>query len=162
MEIPFIISEGLISEQFLGGNEAERAALKRHYLAARAVITISRQNLDYLRARLGVPADLGVVVPNSPADSYFEPVDKTVRAARRRELGLSEDDILYFTAAGLRPMREFLEQQIAKFGLVERVHMLGHSWDVAEWFDAADMFMWPSLGEGMPAVVLRPWPRACR
>ena len=111
-----------------------------------------------------------------------------------RELGLSEDDILCFTAAGLRPikgyahqiqamrylekqqqfrgikfawagdgpMREFLEQQIAKFGLVERVHMLGHSWDVAEWFDAADMFIWPPLGEGMPAVVLRPWPRACR
>jgi len=186
LEIPFIISEGLISEQFLGGNEAERAALKRHYLAARAVITISRQNLDYLRARLGLPADLGVVVPNSPADSYFEPVDKTVRAARRRELGLSEDDILCFTAAGLRPikgyahqiqairylekhrqfrgikfawagdgpMREFLEQQIAKFGLGERVHMLGHSWDVAEWFDAADMFILPSLGEGMPAVVL--------
>ena len=59
-----------------------------------------------------------------------------------------------FAWAGDGPMREFLEQQIAKFRLGERVHMLGHSWDVAEWFDAADMFILPSLGEGMPAVVL--------
>jgi hypothetical protein len=36
LDIPFVISEGLITEQFLGGTDAERAALKRHYLAARA------------------------------------------------------------------------------------------------------------------------------
>ena len=186
LEIPFIISGGLISDQFLGGSDAERAALKRHYLAASAVIAISRQNLDFLRTRLGLPADLGLVVPNSPADSFFEPVDKTVRAARRGELGLAEDDVLCFTAAGLRPikgyahqiqamryleknrqfrgiefawagdgpMREFLAQRIAKYGFSDRVHMLGHRWDVAEWFDAADIFILPSLGEGMPAVVL--------
>lgn len=186
LNIPFIISEGLIAEQFLGGNDAERAALKRHYLAARAVITISQHNLELLRTRLGLPADLGQVIANSAADSYFEPVDKDVRAARRRQLGVAEADILCFTAAGLRPikgyahqiqalrhlknhalfrrlkfawagdgpLRGFLEQQTAKHGFAEHIHFLGHSWQVAEWFDAADMFILPSLGEGMPAVVL--------
>ncbi|MEE8171908.1 MAG: glycosyltransferase family 4 protein [Alphaproteobacteria bacterium] len=184
--IPYMISEGLIAEQFLGGNDTERAALKRHYLSARAVIAISRENLEYLRARLELPADFGRVIPNSAADSFFEPVDKTVRATRRRQLGVAEADILCFTAAGLRPvkgyadqiqalrhlekhalfqrlkfawagdgpMRGFLEKQIARFGFTERVHLLGHSWQVAEWFDAADIFILPSLDEGMPAVVL--------
>ena len=186
LNIPFVISEGLIAEQFLGGTDAERAALKRHYLAARAVLTISQENLDFLRARLGLPADLGQVIPNSAADSFFEPADKAVRAARRSQLGVSDADILCFTAAGLRPvkgyahqiqalrylekhalfprlkfawagdgpLRGFLEQQTAKHGFTKHIHFLGHSWEVAEWFDAADIFILPSLGEGMPAVVL--------
>ncbi|MDA0231621.1 MAG: glycosyltransferase family 4 protein [Proteobacteria bacterium] len=186
LNIPFVISEGLIAEQFLGGNDAERAALKRHYLAARAVIAISQENLDFLRTRLGLPTDLGHVIPNSAADTYFEPMDKAVRAARRGQLGVSDADILCFTAAGLRPvkgyaqqiqalhylekhalfarlkfawagdgpLREFLEQQTAKHGFTNQIHFLGHSWEVAKWLDAADIFILPSLGEGMPAVVL--------
>lgn len=186
LKIPYMISEGLIAAQFFGGNDAERGALKRHYLAARAVITISQENLDYLRARLELPADFGRVVPNSAADLYFEPEDEAARALRRRQLGVSDGDILCFTAAGLRPvkgyayqiqalrylerqpcfdrlkfawagdgpMRGFLEQQIAKFGFAERIHLLGHTWDVTEWLDAADIFILPSVDEGMPAVVL--------
>ncbi len=184
--IPYMICEGLIAEQFLGGNDGERAALKSHYLAASMVITKSRENLEYLRARLELPDDVGMHIANSAPDSFFSPVDEKIRSARRRQLGVSMDDILCFTAAGLRPvkgyahqlqalrlleghaiiphlkfawagdgpLRDFLEQYIAKFAFNDRVHLLGHSWQVGEWLDAADIFILPSLGEGMPGCVL--------
>lgn len=184
--IPYIICEGLIAEQFLGGNDGERAALKSHYLAARAVITKSRENLEYLRARLELPDDVGMHIPNSAPDSFFTPIDEKMRAARRQQLGVTTDDILCFTAAGLRPVKGyahqlqalryleanalcpnlkfawagdgplhgFLEQYIAKFSFAGRVHLLGHSWQVGEWLDAADIFILPSLSEGMPGCVL--------
>ena len=87
-----------------------RAALKRHYLAAPAVLTISQENLDFLRSRLDLPADLGQVIANSAADSYLEPVDKAVCAARRSQLGVSDRDILCFTATGLRPVKGHADQ----------------------------------------------------
>ncbi|MDP6474238.1 MAG: glycosyltransferase family 4 protein [Alphaproteobacteria bacterium] len=184
--IPYMIREGLVAEQFFGGNDGERAALRRNYMGARAVITKSRENLDFLQSRLDLPADFGRVIPNSAADAFFTPRNEAARAARRRKLGLSEEDILCFTAAGLRPvkgyvhqiqalrhlerhalfqrikfawagdgpMREFLDRQIARFGFADRIHLLGHVADVAEWLDAADMFILPSLGEGMPGCVL--------
>ena len=184
--IPYMISEGLIAEQFLGGNDGERAALKSHYLDARAVITKSHENLEFLRARLKLPADVGMSIPNSASDSFFAPVDERIRATRRQQLGVSETDVLCFTAAGLRPvkgyayqlqalrylegqaifprlkfawvgdgpLRGFLNNRIAEIAFTEKIHLLGHVSNVVEWLDAADIFILPSLGEGMPGSVL--------
>ena len=186
LAIPYMIREGLIAERFFAGNDGDRAALRRNYLAARTVIAQSRENLDFLRSRLDLPADFGRVIANSAADAFFAPCNQAARAARRRQLGLSETDILRFTAAGLRPikgyavqiqamrhlerrspshrirfawagggpMRDFLDRQIARFGFAGHIHLLGHVADAAEWLDAADMFILPSLGEGMPGSVL--------
>ena len=184
--IPYMISEGMIAEQFLGGNDGERAALKSHYLDARTVITKSRENLEFLRARLELPADVGMFIPNSASDSFFAPVDERIRATRRQQLGVSETDVLCFTAAGLRPvkghayqlhalrylegnaifsrlkfawagdgpLRGFLHNQITESAFTEKIHLLGHVSNVDEWLDAADIFILPSLGEGMPGSVL--------
>jgi glycosyltransferase involved in cell wall biosynthesis len=184
--IPYVIDEGLVVDQFLGGNDAERAALRRNYLAAQTVITKSRENLDRIHRRFDLPAGFGRVVANGAAAEFFAPRDATARRLRRRMIGLAEEDILCFTAAGLRPvkgyshqiqalrhlehhalfdhikfawagdgpMRAFLAEQIAKFGFDHHIFMLGHIADIADWLDAADIFVLPSLGEGMPGCVL--------
>jgi glycosyltransferase involved in cell wall biosynthesis len=125
-------------------------------------------------------------IPNSASDPFFAPVDERIRATRRQQLGVSETDVLCFTAAGLRPvkgyayqlqalrylegqaifprlkfawagdgpLRGFLNNRIAEIAFTEKIHLLGHVSNVVEWLDAADIFILPSLGEGMPGSVL--------
>ncbi len=186
LAIPYVISEGLLAENYFGGNDEERAALKRNYLAARAVIAKSRQNLDFLQHRLALPEDFGSVIHNSAADNFFAPPDAAARRLRRHIMGLAENDILCFTAANFGPIKRHgqqiqalrhlegqplfnhikfawagggagrarLEQQIAEFGFDMHVYLLGHIPDVAEWLDAADIFILLSRIEGMPSSVI--------
>ena len=61
---------------------------------------------------------------------------------------------LHFVWAGDGELRADLEREIAASGLTGRVHLLGHRWDVADWFDAADIFALPSDLEGMPLAIM--------
>ncbi len=48
------------------------------------------------------------------------------------------------------PMRERLEKQIDSLGLRSRVHMVGNQTDVMPWLQALDVFVLPTLHEGVP------------
>jgi glycosyltransferase involved in cell wall biosynthesis len=61
---------------------------------------------------------------------------------------------LHFVWAGDGEQRTVLEDAIASSGLTGRVHLLGHRWDVADWYDAADIFVLPSDLEGMPLAIM--------
>ena len=61
---------------------------------------------------------------------------------------------LKFAWAGEGSQREFLQGAIAKFGLETRISLLGQLGDVARLLDAADIFVFPSESEGLPAAVL--------
>jgi len=61
---------------------------------------------------------------------------------------------LHFVWAGEGDQRAALEKEIAKRDLGGRVHLLGHRWDVADWYDAADIFTLPSDIEGMPLAIM--------
>lgn len=61
---------------------------------------------------------------------------------------------LHFVWAGDGDQRAELEQTIASSGLTGRVHLLGQRWDVADWYDAADIFVLPSDMEGMPLAIM--------
>lgn len=184
--LPYVIREGVVAPHFLPGGEAQRRALKAHYLGARAVMTNCAENLQHLRKFLGVSDDFGHPILNGAADKYFMPRDAAVRQACRAELGVSEDDILCFTAAMLESakgyqyqlgayqilrdqpvgarlkfawagegtQREFLEKAIVKFGLESHVSLLGQLDDVTRLLDAADIFVFPSESEGLPAAIL--------
>lgn len=61
---------------------------------------------------------------------------------------------LHFVWAGDGDQRPALEAEIARRKLGARVHVLGHRWDVGEWFNAADIFLLPSRIEGMPLAIM--------
>ncbi len=61
---------------------------------------------------------------------------------------------LHLVWAGDGELRAKLEDAVAKAGLKDRVHFLGHRWDVADWYDAADLFVLTSHLEGMPLSIM--------
>jgi glycosyltransferase involved in cell wall biosynthesis len=61
---------------------------------------------------------------------------------------------IHMVWAGDGDQRESITREIEQQGLADRIHLLGHRWDVAEWFDAADIFILPSLVEGMPLAIM--------
>jgi glycosyltransferase involved in cell wall biosynthesis len=79
---------------------------------AKAVITVSTENLRLLRALFGLAADRGSVVFPSAQPLYF---DTPARERRewRAELGLPADRIVSVTAARLDPMKGFAFQLAA-------------------------------------------------
>ncbi len=61
---------------------------------------------------------------------------------------------LCFVWAGDGDQRAALTQAVADLGLSDHVRFLGHRWDIADWYDAADIFILSSELEGMPLSVM--------
>ena len=59
-----------------------------------------------------------------------------------------------FVLAGDGPLRARLEARARELGVAERCIFLGHRSDIAELLAAADLFVLPSLYEGLPVSVL--------
>ncbi len=73
-------------------------------------------------------------------------------ALRELEAGGVRD--LKIVLAGTGPEREALAQQCSEFGLGDRFIWLGQRDDVPELLSAADLFIHPSLVEGLPNAIL--------
>lgn len=67
---------------------------------------------------------------------------------------------LHLVWAGEGELRTDLERLVVEAGLSGRVHLLGHRWDVADWYDAADIFALPSELEGMPLAIMEAMAKA--
>jgi glycosyltransferase involved in cell wall biosynthesis len=59
-----------------------------------------------------------------------------------------------FIVAGEGPERAMLEREVGRLGLVGRLLLLGHRDDVPELLASCDLFVLPSLYEGLPVSVL--------
>jgi glycosyltransferase involved in cell wall biosynthesis len=59
-----------------------------------------------------------------------------------------------FVLAGDGPLRPELEAQVQSLGLQERVKFLGHRTDIPDLLAACDVFVLPSLYEGLPLSIL--------
>lgn len=59
---------------------------------------------------------------------------------------------LYFVWAGDGSQRQPLAQALERFGVADKVTLLGHVWNVDELMDAADIFILTSVTEGMGRV----------
>jgi glycosyltransferase involved in cell wall biosynthesis len=105
-----------------------------------------------LRAEIGLPAD-AVVCFTAARLSAVKGYLYQVLAAKHL-VALPGCEKLHFVWAGEGDQRAALEQAIASSGLTGRVHLLGHRWDVADWYDAADIFVLPSDLEGMPLAIM--------
>ena len=104
------------------------------------------------RARLGLPADgpivsyVGKLVPRKGVDTLVEAMGVLARRPEGAPL---------LVAAGIGEMQPDLERRAAELGVAGRVRFVGkvaHD-DVGWWMAAGDLFVLPSLSEGLPTVV---------
>jgi protein O-GlcNAc transferase len=105
-----------------------------------------------LRAELDLPTD-AVVCFTAARLTAVKGFQYQVMAAKQL-VTLTDCEKLHFVWAGEGEERAALEKAIATSGLTRRVHLLGHRWDVTNWYDAADIFVLPSDLEGMPLAIM--------
>jgi glycosyltransferase involved in cell wall biosynthesis len=149
----------------------------QHALLTRCLhrhVAVSRFVASRLRDRFHVPPGKIVVIPNAAT------MGATARPAPRSELARDvggpvvltvarldgQKGITHlldavatlpnasFAIAGDGPNRAALEQRAATLGVSDRVRFLGHRHDVPALLAAADLFVLPSLYEGLPLSVL--------
>ena len=105
-----------------------------------------------LRGELGLSAEAVVAFTVARLDPIKGFLYQIVAA--KHLIAQPGNEHLHFVWAGEGDQRAVLETAIATHGLTGRVHLLGHRWDVADWYDAADIFVLPSDLEGMPLSIM--------
>lgn len=164
---------------WLMGSPKHRVPLYRSLRPVDHVIAVSQaQRQTY--ERIGVPSALMTTVPNGVQPRGPGPGREAARAA----LGLTPDQPVVLTVGRLTVMkghvhlldavpdlvRRFpdlavvvlgrghlearLRAQVEALGVQHAVHLAGHRTDARGLLDAADVFVLPSLHEGMPLVLL--------
>lgn len=157
-----------------------RSIAAQHWIVDAAVdryIAVSHEVAERLRQRFGVPPGKIRVVQNGIALAPFgtdagAPVGPArVPGARRpvvltaARLDTQKGHNYLLAAAALVPEAEFvlagdgqersaLEAQARRLGIGERVHFLGYRSDIPALLAEADLFVLPSLYEGLPLSVL--------
>ncbi|HJX88018.1 MAG TPA: glycosyltransferase, partial [Gemmatimonadales bacterium] len=139
-------------------------------------LAVSRQVAAQLRERFGVRPDKITLVPNAVALDQFPravspaPARPADPAASHTVLTVARLDpqkgLHHLVAAaalvpearvmvvGEGPERRALETRIAHLGLGDRVHLLGFRSDVPDLLAGSDLFVLPSLFEGLPLSIL--------
>ena len=151
----------------------------QHALLSRCLhrhVAVSRHVAGRLRDRLTVPEAKISVIPNAVEARSPEPRDDALRArldgrggralvltvARlEAQKGITHlldaaaalPDVV-FAIAGEGPERERLAAKAAALGVAERVRWLGHRDDVPSLLAVADLFVLPSLNEGLPLAAM--------
>ena len=71
-----------------------------------------------------------------------------------RALANIEDDSVHYAIAGTGDLLDYLENLANELGISERVHLLGYRNDVADLYRAADLYIHPSLREGLSVALM--------
>ncbi len=146
------------------------------------LITINQE--DYRRASAAFHARQTVYVPGVGVDMSRFDLHWTAeqKDAKRRELGVGRDEYMLLSVGELitrknhetviraiaelgdrpiryficgdGPLREYLKGLIHELGLDDRVTLLGIRRDVGELNQAADLFLLPSVHEGLPVALM--------
>lgn len=141
------------------------------------LITINHE--DYELAKKKMKAKRVEYVPGVGIDIEKFANCTVDRAAKRKELGIPEDATLllsvgelnknknhevviraikdldvYYVIAGSGELQTYLQMLIDDLDLSDRVKLLGYRDDVAQLYKAADMFVFPSIREGLPVALM--------
>lgn len=164
--------------RYYGERWRRRVAFRWAVRRSAALTAVSRATADDLRRTLRLGANGVQVVPNGIDAARGD------RRVLRRELGLADTDLLLVAVGNLYPVKGHLvllralaalgdglppwhlaiagrgdeEERLRRFageaGLASRVHLLGFRADVPDLLAAADVFVMPSLSEGLPLALV--------
>lgn len=105
---------------------------------------------DSIRAQWGVSAETRVLLSVGEL-SEVKGHEYLIRAYA--QMGEARASTL-LAIAGDGPLRTHLERLATELGCAERIKFLGHRRDVPALLNAADLFVMPSLSEGLPLAIL--------
>ena len=176
------VSIVISSERTMGQESRFRYAVNRITLPlADRVICVSERVADFAARVIGVPLFKLVVIPNGVPLESFQPGN---RAEARALLGIGLSKTIIGTVGRLQPVkgihdllkafahlvtghpeaillvigdgpqRTQLEALAQELGISQRVHFLGNRTDVSRLLSGMDIFVLPSVWEGMPNAVL--------
>jgi glycosyltransferase involved in cell wall biosynthesis len=177
--VPVVVA----SEHNVYSSKAARHILLERLLARRttALVAVSEHVRRFLSTQLGVSASRIQLVRNGIGMPQPSPARVD---ALRRELALPADELVLGTVASLTrkkghtyllqavaalfergvrcslllagdgPERSSLEKQTTTLGISDRVHFLGVQSNVADVLALVDLFVLPSLTEGLPLALL--------
>jgi glycosyltransferase involved in cell wall biosynthesis len=162
-----------------------RLALRAAFALTDRVVAVSRRLAGQLRRELWMPASRITTVANG-VRSVVPP-----RSGLREELGLGPHDRLVLAVGNLYPVKghryaiealallrqeqplvhlaiagrgetaEALRGQARELGVSGRVHLLGVRGDIPNLLGGADVFILPSLSEGLPLALLEAMSAGC-
>lgn len=141
------------------------------------LITINQE--DYALAQKKMKAKRVEYVPGVGIDLTKFGQAAVDKSAKRKELGIPEDATLllsvgelnenknhetviraikdvevYYVIAGRGGLQEHLQRVINELGMTEKVKLLGFRADVAELYQAADVYVLPSVREGLNVSIM--------
>ena len=71
-----------------------------------------------------------------------------------RALAREQDPHYRYLICGLGPLKEQLDRLVEELGISDRVHFLGYRNDIAQILNIADIYVFPSLQEGLPVALM--------
>lgn len=101
-----------------------------------------------MRRRLGIPQRGKVVLSVGEVNE-----NKNHAAAIEAVARLRRDDV-YYIVCGRGPLAERHAERARELGIGGRVILTGYRTDVADFYAAADVFLFPSFREGLPVAVM--------
>lgn len=111
------------------GYERRQYVRKRLDLSEQAIVLVNVGRHVYQKAQLGIVEAVSLLVENWP-------------------------DIKLLVVGRQGPTTESLDRSIAELGLEQNVSLLGYRDDVPDILAAADLFVFPSLYEGLPGALI--------
>lgn len=101
-----------------------------------------------IRAEFGIPDDATVILSVGEVNK-----NKNHRVVIEALAGLKDTNIHYIIC-GRGPLEKSHRALAERHGVEERIHLAGYRNDVVDFYHAADMFVFPSLREGLPVAVM--------
>jgi len=101
-----------------------------------------------IRAELGIPADATVLL------SVGEVNENKNHRVVIEALSKLENTNVHYVICGCGPLEESHKLLAKELGLEKRVHLTGFRSDVADFYQAADIFVFPSLREGLSVALM--------
>ena len=121
--------DGLVSEIYRGGYEHLKRLLRR----------------QQKRRKIGVPIDATLLISVGELNK-----NKNHEVVIRAIVDLN----VYYVVVGSGPLKEDLQEMINELGLCDRVSLLGYRSDVVELNEAADIFVFRSIREGLELAAI--------
>ena len=174
LRIPHVIT--MHGSQYVTAKWRRQVLLRWAFRSSDTTVVVSHDTKRHLASELSIGPDTLSVILNGV------PVRSGDRAVVRRELGLPDDHLLLLAVGSLVPRkghavliealatlgpgpwmlaiagggveRDRLQALAAERGLARHIQIMGHRDDVPNLLAAADVFVMPSLWEGLPLALL--------